>query len=57
MGAEGIRVESDSDFMAALEKAIAANGPFVVDVIIDPTQIPPSESRNQSLISQGATNY
>ncbi|MGJ5629806.1 ScyA-related TPP-binding enzyme [Nostoc sp. CALU 1950] len=57
MGAEGIRVERESDVQAALEKAIAANGPFVVDVIIDPTQIPPSESRNQSLILQGATNY
>ncbi|MEH2143273.1 ScyA-related TPP-binding enzyme [Nostoc sp.] len=57
MGAEGIRVERESDIQVALEKAIAANSPFVVDVIIDPTQIPPSESRNQSLISQGATNY
>jgi acetolactate synthase I/II/III large subunit len=57
MGAEGIRVERESDIQAALEKAIAATSPFVVDVIIDPTQIPPSESRNQSLISQGATNY
>jgi acetolactate synthase-1/2/3 large subunit len=57
MGAEGIRVESESDVQAALEKAIAAKGPFVLDVIIDPNQIPPSESRNQSLILQGATNY
>lgn len=57
MGAEGIRVESEAEVQVALEKAIAANGPFVVDVIIDPTQIPPSESRNQSLILQGATNY
>ncbi|WP_392532777.1 ScyA-related TPP-binding enzyme [Nostoc sp. C117] len=57
MGAAGIRVERESDIQSALEKAIAATTPFVVDVIIDPTQIPPSESRNQSLISQGATNY
>ncbi|MEH1819306.1 MAG: ScyA-related TPP-binding enzyme [Nostoc sp.] len=57
MGAEGIRVERESDVQAALEKAIAAKGPFVVDVIIDPTQMPPSESRNQSLMSQVATNY
>jgi acetolactate synthase I/II/III large subunit len=57
MGAEGIRVERESDVQAALERAIAANGPFVVDVIIDPTQIPPSETRYQSLILQGATNY
>ena len=57
MGADGIRVEREFDIQAALEKAMAATGPFVVDVVIDPTQIPPSESRNQSLISQGATNY
>lgn len=56
MGADGIRVEREADIQLALEKAMAANGPFVVDVIIDPTQIPSSESRNQSLISQGATN-
>jgi acetolactate synthase I/II/III large subunit len=57
MGAEGIRVERESDVQAALEKAMAANCPFVVDVIIDPTQRPPSETRYQSLILQGATNY
>ncbi|WP_332991175.1 ScyA-related TPP-binding enzyme [Scytonema sp. PRP1] len=57
IGAEGIRVERESDLHVALEKALAASEPFVIDVVIDPTQIPPSESRNQSLISQGATNY
>ncbi|MFN6460873.1 MAG: ScyA-related TPP-binding enzyme [Nostoc sp. DedVER02] len=57
MGADGIRVETEYDIQAALEKAIAATNPFVVDVIIDPTQIAPAHSRNQSLISQGATNY
>ncbi|QMS90380.1 thiamine pyrophosphate-binding protein [Nostoc edaphicum CCNP1411] len=57
MGAEGIRVETEYEIQAALEKAIAATGPFVVDVIIDHTQIAPAQSRNQSLISQGATNY
>ncbi|MCW5315270.1 ScyA-related TPP-binding enzyme [Nostoc sp. KVJ3] len=57
MGAEGIRVEREADVQVTLEKAIAANGPFVVDVIIDPTQIAPTQSRNLSLISQGATNY
>ncbi|WP_414582609.1 ScyA-related TPP-binding enzyme [Scytonema sp. PCC 10023] len=57
MGADGIRVEKESDIHAALEKAMTATGPFVVDVVIDFTQIPPSESRNQSLISQGTTNY
>ncbi|MBC1224044.1 thiamine pyrophosphate-binding protein [Nostoc sp. UCD121] len=57
MGADGIRVEREAGVQIALEKAIAAKGPFVVDVIIDPTQIAPTQSRNLSLILQGATNY
>ncbi|MBN3922461.1 ScyA-related TPP-binding enzyme [Nostoc sp. NMS4] len=56
MGADGIRVEREYDIQAALEKAIATNSPFVVDVVIDPTQIAPTQSRNKSLISQGANN-
>ncbi|MBD2414629.1 acetolactate synthase [Nostoc calcicola FACHB-389] len=57
MGSDGIRVQSEYEIQAALEKAMAATGPFVVDVVIDPTEIAPTQSRNQSLISQGATNY
>ncbi|KOP25494.1 acetolactate synthase [Hapalosiphon sp. MRB220] len=57
MGADGIRVARECDIQTALEKAIAAPCPFVVDVLIDPSQTPRSEGRNQSLISQGATNY
>ncbi|WP_375501460.1 ScyA-related TPP-binding enzyme [uncultured Nostoc sp.] len=57
MGAEGVRVKQETEVQAALEKAIAATTPFVVDVLIDPTQIAPTQTRNQSLISQGATNY
>jgi acetolactate synthase-1/2/3 large subunit len=56
MGADGIRVERESDVFAALEKAMAATGPFVVDVVIDPTRPAPIGSRIQNLISQGATN-
>jgi acetolactate synthase-1/2/3 large subunit len=54
MGADGIRVESETDLQVALEKALASNEPFVVDVQIDPTQIAPFGSRIQSLIEQGA---
>ncbi len=54
MGAKGIRVERESEVQAALEEAIAAESPFVVDVIIDPTEIPPTKSRNQSLFSQSS---
>ncbi|MBN3891822.1 MAG: thiamine pyrophosphate-binding protein [Nostoc sp. JL31] len=57
MGAEGVRVKQETEVQAALEEAIAATTPFVVDVVIDPTQIAPTQTRNQSLFSQGATNY
>jgi acetolactate synthase-1/2/3 large subunit len=57
MGAKGIRVERESEVQAALEKAITANSPFVVDVIINPTEVPPTKGRNQSLFSQSAINY
>jgi acetolactate synthase-1/2/3 large subunit len=53
MGADGIRVESESDIQAALEKAIASPVPFVVDVIIDPNRLAPSGGRNKSLAAQG----
>ena len=35
MGAVGIRVEKASEFPAALEKALAANRPAVIDVVTD----------------------
>lgn len=54
MGADGIRVERETDLQAALEKAFAANVPFVVDVLIDNTQTAPFGNRIQSLIEQGA---
>lgn len=57
MGADGIRVESESDIQTALEKALTSNGPFVVDVIIDPTQTAPIGNRIHNLISQLTTNY
>lgn len=57
MGADGIRVEKESDIQAALKKAMAATGPFVVDVVIDPTRHAPIGGRIHSLIKQGATNY
>lgn len=53
MGAKGIRVEAESGLESALEKAIAATGPVVVDVTIDPTRFAPSKGRNKSLSTQG----
>jgi acetolactate synthase-1/2/3 large subunit len=56
MGADGIRVENESQIRSALEKAIASPVPFIVDVIIDPTEAVPTIGRIDSLISQGVIN-
>ena len=53
MGAEGIRVEREAGLEEALERAMAATGPVVLDVIIDPTRFAPSKGRNKSLSAQG----
>ena len=52
MGADGMCVEKESDIQAVLEKAMASEQPFVIDVIIDSTQDAPIGNRIQSLISQ-----
>ena len=54
MGADSIRVEHEADLEAALERAMISPLPFVVDVLIDPTQPAPIGGRVQSLIAQGA---
>ncbi|MFQ4144825.1 thiamine pyrophosphate-dependent enzyme [Chlorogloeopsis sp. ULAP02] len=56
IGADGIRVEKESDIRMALEKALATSIPFVVDVTIDPTRQAPSRGRNQGLLAQGVVN-
>ncbi|ARV62691.1 acetolactate synthase [Nostocales cyanobacterium HT-58-2] len=53
MGAEGIRINKEDDLEAALEQAMAANGPIVVDVVINADRRAPSKGRNQGLASQG----
>jgi acetolactate synthase-1/2/3 large subunit len=54
MGADGVRVEREADLDHALSEAMAARGPFVVDVIVDPRAPAPFHRRNQSLNEQGA---
>ena len=54
MGADGLRVEHESELEAALEKAMNSPTPYVIDVLIDPTQPAPIGGRVQSLIAQGA---
>lgn len=53
MGADGVRVTKEAEIKAALEKAIASRGPFVIDVVIDPSRPAPSKGRNQGLAAQG----
>jgi acetolactate synthase-1/2/3 large subunit len=53
MGADGVRVEREEDLAAALQAGLASLGPFVIDVIIDPTEIAPAGQRNKSLAAQG----
>lgn len=53
MGAVGIRVEAEAGLESALEKAMAATDPVVLDVTIDPTRFAPSKGRNKSLSAQG----
>lgn len=40
-GAHGECVERDSDFPAALERALAANGPALIELRLDPNQLTP----------------
>jgi acetolactate synthase I/II/III large subunit len=53
MGADGVRVEREDDVIAALQQGLAAQVPFVIDVIIDPTELAPAGQRNKSLAKQG----
>jgi acetolactate synthase-1/2/3 large subunit len=55
MGADGVRIESEEHLDAALRRAMAADGPFVVDVVIDPDVTPPLGSRLNNLRDQGVT--
>jgi acetolactate synthase-1/2/3 large subunit len=53
MGADGVVVHTEDEIEAALEQAMAAAGPFVVDVRIDPHEASPLLKRFESLIRQG----
>jgi acetolactate synthase-1/2/3 large subunit len=53
MGADGVRVESEDMLDVAFEEAMKAEGPFVIDVHIDPNETSPLLRRFESLIKQG----
>ncbi len=54
MGADGCVVTREEDVDAALREAMAAPGPWVVDVRVDPSEPGPWLKRIQNLILQGA---
>lgn len=49
MGAEGLRVGSEDELEAGLAQALAATGPFILDVLIDADQVAPTNGRNEGL--------
>lgn len=53
MGADGVRVSTEDELDAVLQLAMAAEGPFVVDVLVDPDEPPPVGSRVEKLREQG----
>jgi thiamine pyrophosphate-dependent acetolactate synthase large subunit-like protein len=53
MGADGTAVSDETQLKAALEAAMSAPGPYVVDVQIDPDRLAPSKGRNQGLAKLG----
>jgi acetolactate synthase-1/2/3 large subunit len=57
LGADGVRVEHEVDLVPALERAMAAPGPFVLDIRIDPTRKAPSQGRNRGLCAQMAVSF
>lgn len=56
MGGDGVRVDCEADLEAALVAGLASLGPFLIDVIIDPSEHPPASRRNQSLQRQGLSS-
>lgn len=54
-GADGVSVDDEGSLDDALEQALSAKGPFVVDVDIDRTVRAPSGRRTKSIMQQGFT--
>jgi acetolactate synthase-1/2/3 large subunit len=57
LGASGLRVEHEAELLPALMGAMAAPGPFVLDVKIDPTRPAPSQGRNRGLLAQMPVSF
>jgi acetolactate synthase I/II/III large subunit len=54
-GAQGVCVASEDMLEVALQDALDAEGPFVIDVTIDPHESSPLLKRFESLIKQGSS--
>jgi acetolactate synthase-1/2/3 large subunit len=52
LGARGVRVEAPSELRAALRAALVAPGPTVIDVIVDPSIVPPTLDRRAAALSR-----
>jgi acetolactate synthase-1/2/3 large subunit len=55
-GARATRVDHETQLDGALEQAMAARGPFVIDVRIDPRCQAPASLRNASLVAKLTLN-
>ncbi|MCP4663197.1 MAG: thiamine pyrophosphate-binding protein [bacterium] len=55
MGADGVLVKTEDEVDSALQQALDADGPFVVDVHIDTFETSPLLKRFESLINQGSS--
>ena len=53
LGADGVRVEAEDTLELAFETAMKAEGPFVLDIHVDPGETSPLLRRFESLIKQG----
>lgn len=53
LGVHALCVKQEAELDAALIEALAARGPVVVDVQVDPAEQAPTVRRNQSLVKQG----
>lgn len=56
MGADGLRVSSEAELDAALQHAMDAEGPFIVDVLMTSDEASPLLRRAKSLMRQTSTH-
>jgi acetolactate synthase-1/2/3 large subunit len=52
MGARGVRAQTARQFRDALVEALVADGPTVIDAIVDPNEIPPTLIRRAQTLAE-----